>query len=155
MAMESDFVERELIEEVRDSLTLAQYRMKKYADMGRKDVEFQVHNLVMLKLTPQIWKKVSSKIVHRGLIPKYDGPFEVIKYVGKVAYHLKLPNRLKVHPTFHVSFLKKLNQDEFDEERRQAKRALLLYGSNLKRRFLRCWTIEPWGRVRRTGEPTI
>ncbi|KAL0292422.1 UNVERIFIED_CONTAM: hypothetical protein Sradi_6989300 [Sesamum radiatum] len=39
---------------------------------------------VLLKLTPQIWKKIISKIVYRGLIPKYDGPFEVVNKVGLV-----------------------------------------------------------------------
>ena len=66
---------------------------------------------VLLKLTPQIWKKVSSKTRHRSLIPKYDGPFEVLKRVGHVAYRLKLPDRLKLHPTFHVSFLKPYHGD--------------------------------------------
>ncbi|KAK6118462.1 hypothetical protein DH2020_047794 [Rehmannia glutinosa] len=40
-------------------------------------------------------------MVHRGLVPKYDSPFEVLKKVGKVAYRLKLSDRLKIHPTFH------------------------------------------------------
>ncbi|RVW29300.1 hypothetical protein CK203_103583 [Vitis vinifera] len=34
------------------------------------------HSRVLLKLTPQIWKKISSKTRQRGLIPKYDRPFE-------------------------------------------------------------------------------
>lgn len=57
-----------------------------------------------VKLTPQIWKKISSKTVHQSLVPKYDGPFEV------------------VHLTFHVSFLKKCNQEEFDAVRQKVKR---------------------------------
>ena len=59
-----------------------------------------------MKLTPQIWKKIRNKQFQRGLIPKYDDPFEIVKRIGKVAYKLKLPERLKLHPTFHVSFLK-------------------------------------------------
>lgn len=86
--------------------------MTKYADAHRRDVEFEVGDIVLLKLAPQIWKKISSKAVHRGLIPQFDGPFEVVKEVGKVAYRLKLLDRLKIHHTFHVSFLKKYNKLE-------------------------------------------
>ncbi|KAK4389036.1 Retrovirus-related Pol polyprotein from transposon.6 [Sesamum angolense] len=89
----------------------------------RRHVEFSAGDQVLLKLTPQIWKKISSKSVHRGLIPKYDGPFEVMSKVGWLAYHLKLPDRLKIHPTFHVSFLKKFHQDLLDAARRQTQRA--------------------------------
>lgn len=103
---------QELLDEAKDSLAKAQRRMKKYADKGRRDVEFQVGERVLLKLTPQIWKKISAKTVHRGLVPRYDGPFEVMTKVGKVAYRLKLPDRLKIHPTFHVSFLKKFQEDQ-------------------------------------------
>ncbi|KAK4381451.1 hypothetical protein Sango_2966700 [Sesamum angolense] len=70
---------------------VAQHRMKKYADMGRRHVEFSAGDQVLLKLTPQIWKKISSKSVHRGLIPKYDGPFEVMSKVG-FAGHGKTAN---------------------------------------------------------------
>ena len=78
--------------------------------------------MVLLKLTPQIWKRISSKTRQRGLIPKYDGPFEVIKRVAQVAYMLKLLERLKLHSTFHVSFLKPYHED-LDAERVQTKRA--------------------------------
>ena len=62
-------------------------------------------------MTPQIWKKISSKTRLRGLIPKYYGLFEVIKMVGQVAYMLKLLERLKLHPIFHVNFLKPYHED--------------------------------------------
>ncbi|KAK4395711.1 RNA-directed DNA polymerase [Sesamum angolense] len=67
---------QELLDKVKDNLAKAPRRMEKYADMGRCDVEFSVGDQVLLKLAPQIWKKFNSKPVHRGLIPKYDGPFE-------------------------------------------------------------------------------
>ena len=50
-------------------------------------------------------------MIHKGLMPKYDGPFEVVKWVGSMAYRLKLSKRLKVHPTFHVSLLKPYHED--------------------------------------------
>ena len=68
-----------MFDEARDSLEKAAKRMKKYADRDRRPLEFQVGGRVLLKLTPQIWKKISSKTRQRGLIPKYDRPFEVIK----------------------------------------------------------------------------
>ncbi|KAL6323449.1 hypothetical protein AAG906_039019 [Vitis piasezkii] len=56
--------------------SLAAKRMEKYVDRDRRPLEFQVRDRVLMKLTPQIWKKISSKTKQRGLIPKYDGLFE-------------------------------------------------------------------------------
>ena len=111
-----------MLDEARDSLEKAARCMKKYANRDRRPLEFQVGDRVLLKLTPQIWKKISRKTRQRGLVSKYDGPFEVIKRVGQMAYMLKLPERLKLHPTFHVSFLKPYHED-LDAERVQTKRA--------------------------------
>ena len=47
----------------------------------------------------------------RKLLPKWIGPFKVIKQVGKVAYQLDLPNNLKLHDVFHVSLLQEYRSD--------------------------------------------
>ena len=111
-----------MLDEARESLEKAAMRMKKYADQHRRTLEFQIGDKVLLKLTPQILKKVSSKTQQQGMIPKFEGPFEVIKKVGEVAYMLKLPERLKFHSTFHVSFLKPYFED-VESGRAQVKHA--------------------------------
>ncbi|CAA0825912.1 Unknown protein [Striga hermonthica] len=117
--------QHELLVEARDSLAKAQRRMKKYANRGRRDVQFAVGDLVLLKVSPKVWKRISAKAVHRGLIPKYEGPFEIVSKVGNVAYRLKMPDRLKVHPTFHLSYLKKYHPDLIEASRNVSTRAPL------------------------------
>ena len=60
--------------------------------------------------------------MHRGLVPKYVGPFEVVSKVGSVAYRLRLLERVKVHPTFHVSYLKQFHEDMADASRSMSRR---------------------------------
>ena len=97
--------------------------MKKYADQNRRALEFNVGDKVLLKLTPQIWKKVTDRRYHKGLIQRYDGPFVIRERVGNVAYRLALPDRLKIHPTFHVSFLKPYHEEANEQSREQQRRA--------------------------------
>ena len=56
--------------------------MKKYVDKGRKPIEFKMGDRVLLKLIPQIQKKLNSKTMHRGLISRYNGPFKIVKKGG-------------------------------------------------------------------------
>ncbi|KAD4585007.1 hypothetical protein E3N88_22608 [Mikania micrantha] len=47
------------------------------------------------------------------LAPRYVGPFKILERIGKVAYKLELPQELgNIHPTFHVSNLKKCLANE-------------------------------------------
>jgi hypothetical protein len=62
---------------------------------------------VFLHLQP--YKKTSLKAEHyQKLVPKFYGPYTIIKRLGLMAYHLDLPSHSKVHPIFHVSCLKKV-----------------------------------------------
>ncbi|GKD74502.1 hypothetical protein Tco_1332784 [Tanacetum coccineum] len=81
-------------------------RQKSYADRRTTPLEFQVGDMVLLKVSP--WKGT----VHFGkrgkLSPHHIGQFKILARVGLVAYTLELPKELKgIHSTFHVSNLKK------------------------------------------------
>jgi hypothetical protein len=50
----------------------------------------------------------------RKLTARYLGPFKVENVVNPVAYKLKLPATMHIHPVFHVSLLKPYKTcDEF------------------------------------------
>jgi hypothetical protein len=99
-------LQRELMMRVvQHNLLRAQQRMKNQADKSRSEREFQVGDMVYLKLQPYIQSSVAVRANHK-LSYKYFGPYEVLQRVGAVAYKLKLPDYSHVHPVLHVSQLK-------------------------------------------------
>ncbi|KAD4586323.1 hypothetical protein E3N88_23924 [Mikania micrantha] len=99
------------IRQIRDNLLAARSRQKSYADKRRKPLEFEVGDMVLLKVSP--WKGVVRFGKKGKLAPRYVGPFKILKRIGKVAYKLELPPELSnVHPTFHVSNLRKCLADQ-------------------------------------------
>ena len=95
--------------------------MKKWADKKRRHAEFQVGDIVLVKLIPQQFK--SFRKVHKRLVRKYEGPFPILGWVGKVSYKVELPPRLKIYPVFHVSNLKPYHEDNEDPGRGISTRA--------------------------------
>ncbi|KAK9086078.1 hypothetical protein Sjap_026489 [Stephania japonica] len=93
------------IRQIRMRLQAAQDRQKKYADRYLEGLNYNVDDLVYLKVSP--WKGHQRFGIKGKLAPRYIGPFRVIARVGTVAYRLELPAELAgVHPVFHVSMLR-------------------------------------------------
>ncbi|KAI3714781.1 hypothetical protein L6452_21741 [Arctium lappa] len=75
-----------------------------YVNKRRKPIEFQVGDNVMLKVSS--WNIRFGK--KGALKPRFVRPFAITERDGEVTYKLNLPEDLRgVHPTFHVSKLKK------------------------------------------------
>lgn len=103
-------VTTEKIEMIKANLKSARDRQKSYADNRKRDLEFEVGDRVLLKLSP--WKGVLRFGRKGKLSPRYIGPFEILERVGQAAYRLALPMEMsKVHNVFHVSVLRKYVPD--------------------------------------------
>ena len=101
---------KETVELIQKRLLAAQDRQRKYADPARKNVDFEFGEPVLLRVSP--WKGVTRFGKKGKLSPRFIGPFEILKSVGRVAYELALPPHMQhIHNVFHVSMLKKYNPD--------------------------------------------
>jgi hypothetical protein len=90
------------------SLRTALNKQAAYVNRKRRDVTFDVGQLVLLNAKNISWPaEVSQK-----LVPKYLGPFRIKAVLGPVTYQLDLPATLPIHPTFHVSLLKPWVQND-------------------------------------------
>lgn len=92
---------------IQQHLACAKERMKRQADKNRTERTFQVGDLVLVKLQPYVQTTLAPRS-NQKLAFKYFGPFKITTRVGTVAYTLDLPSSSAVHPTFHVSQLKKV-----------------------------------------------
>ena len=89
---------------------MARTRMKHQANQHHFERTFQVGDMVFLHLQP--YKQSSLKIKgYQKLAPNFYGPYKVLYNIGYVAYKLELPPSSRIHPVFHVSCLKKVNDN--------------------------------------------
>ncbi|KAK1431807.1 hypothetical protein QVD17_08491 [Tagetes erecta] len=99
------------IAQIKEKMRASRDRQESYANRRRKPLEFQIGDMVLLKVSP--WKGVVRFGKKGKLAPRYVGPFEVVERIGLVAYRLRLPQELNgVHDVFHVSNLKKCLTDD-------------------------------------------
>jgi hypothetical protein len=100
----------EKIAVIKKKLAAAQSRQKSYADVRRRELEFEIGTKVFLKIAPM---KGVMRFGRKGkLSPRFIGPLEILERIGTVAYRLALPPNLSgIHDVFHVSMLKKYVPD--------------------------------------------
>ena len=96
----------EKIRVIQEKIRIAQSRQKSYADKRRRPLEFEEGDHVFLRVSPMTG--IGRSIRAKKLNPRFIGPFQILKRVGQVAYHIALPPHLSnLHPVFHVSQLRK------------------------------------------------
>lgn len=94
-----------MLQHLKDNLIQSQNRIKKYADKQRSEREFEIGDLVYLRMQP--YRVTAFGLRHSlKLTTKYYGSFIVMQKIGKAAYKLQLPEGEGIHLVFHVSQLK-------------------------------------------------
>ncbi|XP_057824006.2 uncharacterized protein LOC131036192 [Cryptomeria japonica] len=95
---------------IREHLTVAQGRRKKYVDAHHLDRQFLVEDKVFLRVHPQKSHIRYGKI--SKLAPQFVRPSEILERIGPVAYRLALSPRLShIHDVFCVSILRPYHPD--------------------------------------------
>jgi hypothetical protein len=95
---------------IKERMKESQDQQKSYADNRRRPLEFQIGDMVFLKVGP--WKHVIRFGMKGKLAPRYIGPYKIIERIGTVAYRILLPPHLdRIHNVFHVSMLWKADLD--------------------------------------------
>ncbi len=93
--------------EARTCHRVATQRQKLYADRNRVDVQFKPDDWVLLSSKNLRFKAGTPK-----LLPRWVGPFQVVKAIGRQSYELNLPsNWHNIHDVFHVSSLEAYRSD--------------------------------------------
>jgi hypothetical protein len=95
---------------IKNNLAVAQTRIMHQADKNRVDRQFQVGDLVLLRLHPYAQSTVAIDHI-LNLHSSFFGPYKVLQKIGTAAYKIELPEGSMVHPTFHVSQLKPFSAD--------------------------------------------
>ena len=83
--------QQQVLQLLKDNLTLVKNRMKQQVDEHRSERSFDVGDWVFLRLQP--YKPISLKkaMKYNKLSLKYYGPYRVLQNIGTMEYKLELP----------------------------------------------------------------
>ena len=99
---------QDLHKRVQDQIEKANERYQNQANKNRKPAIFKPSDLVQVHLRKEFFaSKRKSK-----LLPRANGPFEVLKKISDNAYKIDLPGEYGVSSTFNVADLKPYYDDD-------------------------------------------
>lgn len=111
-AVDSWFKRSEQVwEQAHQQLLSSKERYRKQADRTRGKTP-------LLKTGERVWlstRDIRNLQGNHKLNARYIGPYKIIKQVNSLTYKLLLPRHLRIHPTFHVSWLKRFVPGPLDE----------------------------------------
>ena len=99
----------EKVQIIQQRLKADSYRQRSYANLKRKDIEFEVGDKVFLKVSP--WKKILRFGRKGKLSPRFIVRYEILERVGPIAYRLTLLLELAKLHDVHVSMLRRYCSD--------------------------------------------
>ncbi|KDN48837.1 hypothetical protein RSAG8_02824, partial [Rhizoctonia solani AG-8 WAC10335] len=74
--------------------------------MGKVPISFEVGERVWLDA-----KNIKQKTKSTKMNDHHLGPFTIVEKISKRAYHLELPESLKIHDIFYIGLLSKVKED--------------------------------------------
>uniref|UniRef100_A0AAV1TAI4 Tf2-1-like SH3-like domain-containing protein n=1 Tax=Peronospora matthiolae TaxID=2874970 RepID=A0AAV1TAI4_9STRA len=96
-----------IVEESKQNLRQAKERQKRYYDQGRRKMEFKANDWVLVNALPLSKKHVQESESTNKLLPKYVGPFTVLRQLSPVTYKNQLPPHMsKIKNVLNVDQLK-------------------------------------------------
>ncbi len=145
------------LQKARGCLHAAQHKVKAQFSKGRKPMEFEVGQRVLLSVKNLRFKGLNCP----KFMPRFIGPFTIEEKVGSVSYKLSLPPTMKVHPIFHAELLKEYKGDAVTPPHHyecedgtvlyEVDRVADVHGHGHRRRYLIQWT--GYGREFDSWEP--
>src|ERR1700731_2177777 len=95
-------------EELKAASRLSKEQMKHYYNQKhQKTPEYKIGTMVMLDA-----QNIDMTAPSKTLADKWLGPYPIKEKVSSMAYRLKLPQMVRLHPTFHVALLAPYIGDE-------------------------------------------
>ena len=83
--------QQQVLQLLKDNLTLAQNRMKQQVDQHRNERSFDVGDWVLLRLQPYKHMSLKKSKKDNKLSPKYYEHYKVLQKIGTMAYKVELP----------------------------------------------------------------
>ena len=105
----------EFVTRMREAELEAQAALKKAAEDMARFYDRDRNTTVEFEVGDKVWldsRDIKTTRPMKKLDDKWFGPFPITHKYSRNAYRLELPPTLRIHPTFHISLLRRVQPDD-------------------------------------------